>query len=333
MSTSRSVYLILGGVLFVIQACAVDEPEIEVAELSQALVIPNGVKLNGVKLNGVNLNGVKLNGVNLNGVNLNGVNLNGTLLHGVLSSDGSELSGEGFVGTDMEVVLEDGSESVVRVQHMQESTEIPGFHYYLVEYNNGTDWVNICDVNSWAVPFEGTWNEYGDHIIDGTSFSFACQGTAVAKCAEWGYHLWETATECLNGVECKEQPLADFHQACTRMVRADYCGDGVPHTENGTAIDIWDALDIMTETPDSDLQAEAEWGVDGARCIRKTRWREIGGNQAFGYIMANCPERWVGNSSYDPCFESESDFHTENGYYWPTWMRSILRNTSGDNVR
>ena len=31
-----------------------------------------------------------------------------------------------------------------------------------------------------------------------------------------------------------------LHEACVRMVRADYCGDGRSHTVDGMAIDVWD---------------------------------------------------------------------------------------------
>ena len=36
--------------------------------------------------------------------------------------------------------------------------------------------------------------------------------------------------------------LASYHQACTRMARADYCGDGTSHTQDGTWIEYYDKL-------------------------------------------------------------------------------------------
>lgn len=34
----------------------------------------------------------------------------------------------------------------------------------------------------------------------------------------------------------------DYHQVCTRMVCADYCGNGIGHTQNSTPIDVYDRL-------------------------------------------------------------------------------------------
>jgi len=48
-----------------------------------------------------------------------------------------------------------------------------------------------------------------------------------------GYKPWKV----VNG-----QSLWAYHQACTRMMRADYCGDGRPHTREGTPIYIDDRL-------------------------------------------------------------------------------------------
>ena len=50
---------------------------------------------------------------------------------------------------------------------------------------------------------------------------------------ELGYKPWKT----VGGVS-----LRDHHQTCTRVLRADYCGNGVSHTQDGTLINIWDTL-------------------------------------------------------------------------------------------
>ena len=54
-------------------------------------------------------------------------------------------------------------------------------------------------------------------------------GGAIAKCVLWGYRPWAT----YNGT-----PLAQYHQACTRMVRADYCGTGTSYTVTGNRISV-----------------------------------------------------------------------------------------------
>ena len=54
------------------------------------------------------------------------------------------------------------------------------------------------------------------------------------------------------------------------MVRADYCGDGVPHTVNGTLVDVYDRLSPTIQTQATadhpEWGVEAEWGPDGALC-------------------------------------------------------------------
>ena len=46
-----------------------------------------------------------------------------------------------------------------------------------------------------------------------------------------------------NDKRCPAILLKDHHQACTRMIRADYCGDGKAWTVEGTVPDIFDYLD------------------------------------------------------------------------------------------
>jgi hypothetical protein len=63
-----------------------------------------------------------------------------------------------------------------------------------------------------------------------------------------------------------------------RMARADYAGDGVGHTRNGTLIDLSDRLGIQRpgdDPPGRVLAFEAAWGPDGAVCVRHTRILEL----------------------------------------------------------
>ena len=98
---------------------------------------------------------------------------------------------------------------------------------------------------------------------------FGCTSGVVAKCVRWGYRPWES----VNGTA-----LFDYHQACTRMARADYCGDGISQTENGTLIDLYDDLGIQVQAPldlTSPLVFEAAWTPWGAYCIAKDRWLKL----------------------------------------------------------
>ena len=100
-------------------------------------------------------------------------------------------------------------------------------------------------------------------------FTITCTSGAIGKCIRIGYKPWG---------ERKGQSLWDYHQACVRMLRADYGGDGVGHTRDGTTIDPFDQLGIQSFEPDPHgpkLEFEAAWGPDGAVCVRRTRIPEL----------------------------------------------------------
>ncbi|WP_438016030.1 ADYC domain-containing protein [Sorangium sp. So ce315] len=301
-----------------------EDAEEAVAESALALQALNNLTLNGTYLNGIQLNGVRFNGVRFNGVRFNGVSLAATTLVGTRGTDGQPVRGADFIGVDIEGVLEDLSATTVRITNVVERN---GLSYYTVKHRAGGVWVNICGEGVEAIPVRGTWDAAtGAYSDDGSSFTFGCQGAAIGKCAEWGYHGGAPQAEC-NGSVCEGRDLSYLHQACVRLVRADYCGDGVPHTRLGTAIDIWDALGIQTETQASGMSLEAEWTVDGAACVRHTRWRRLGASDPDrDYIMTHCPERWAGD---DPsCGGASSTFHKANGFATPLGQRRLLRNAS-----
>ena len=86
---------------------------------------------------------------------------------------------------------------------------------------------------------------------------------ALGKCVIWGYRPWATATRCQDQ-SCSTVSLADYHQACTHLVRADYCGNGVPYTVNGTLIDIFDDLTPPIQARAGSWGLEARWTPSGA---------------------------------------------------------------------
>jgi hypothetical protein len=80
---------------------------------------------------------------------------------------------------------------------------------------------------------------------------------------------------------------ADMFLACIRMERADYCGDGHPHTVSGTRVVAYDAADPMTAAECRDGQCfEATWSKDGVVCLARTRW------QGLGMTAAQCQEQF-----------------------------------------
>lgn len=253
---------------------------------SDALTTANGSNLNGSNLNGSNLNGSNLNGSNLNGqalgtilssVNLAGVKLNGKTFNARLDgtvfvgTDGSStVQGLGFLQSEFQGNVADGSTVRLRVVDIQTATNGDAEVWnYSVEYrdNSQNAWFSICKNDAGptpAIPVSGRWNHEqgvpggGAKIADATVFTFACVGTsAVAKCVSpIGYKPWKT----VNGTS-----IDPHHQACVRLIRADYCGDGVSHTTDGQWVNLYDGVGIQQDT--EEWVIESEWDENGARCF------------------------------------------------------------------
>lgn len=59
------------------------------------------------------------------------------------------------------------------------------------------------------------------------------------------------------------------------MLRADYCGNGIVHTREGTPIEIYDRLNIQQLTENSNPQFEAAWSSEGAIRVSRTRYANM----------------------------------------------------------
>jgi hypothetical protein len=266
--------------------------EADLGEVSSASTVTNGQNLNGQNLNGQNLNGQNLNGQNLNGQNLNGQNLNGpdsgtftiwTSLEGVklggMVLDSTRLSatvftgtkgssvrtGRDLIGADLTAMRGDGRAVPLRLRDIVSPPAGSTIWRYLVDYREDDGaWYPLCN-GSAAIPLEGIWDHRqgvtggGAHISDPTKFTFACEGRgALGKCVSMGYEPWSSSDGVL---------LAKHHQACVRLLRGDYCGDGTPYTTDGSWVNVYDALGVQVDT--EDWVFEAEWDASGARCFSK----------------------------------------------------------------
>jgi hypothetical protein len=249
-------------------------------ELNAAVI--NGWTLNGWTLNGSSLNGWTLNGWTLNGWTLNGVALAGTVFSGTQKIDGVNVhrSGLDFIGSTLYLVHDD-QQYTIRIDDIHTDPAHPDsdVYFYAISAEDPEDgtWSSLClDKNGQpteAIPLANHWDAVtGDRIDAPDTVTFACRGAVLAKCVEWGYRPWASATSCKKGdKQCTSVSLADHHQACTRMARADYCGEGNPHTINDTPIDIIDHLSPRIQSESTagieGWAVEAEWGPDGALCI------------------------------------------------------------------
>ncbi len=268
-SLGRLSLLLVGSLA--LPACSLGQLEDDVGTDQSEIISGNGRSLNGVSLNGRSLNGRSLNGRSLNGVSLNGVSLNGSEL-GAITADGQPVSGTGLVGATMAGQLSDGGTLPLRIDSAA-SLAAPSSDVwaYGVSFLADEIWNPLCGVDQdgvpiLAIPLSGTW-DYGSGVTGGGSWSassssitFGCRGTALAKCVEFGYRPWSTTAGTL---------LRDHHQACTRMLRADYCGDGMSWTANGTPINLYDNLGIQAD--EASWLVDAEWTASGAVCTNHIR--------------------------------------------------------------
>ncbi|WAS97832.1 ADYC domain-containing protein [Nannocystis punicea] len=255
--------------------------------------VMNGQQFNGMRMNGINLNGMRMNNWSLNGINLNGINLNGSSFSATQIVDGSpvQVSGDDLVGSLL--TLEGAGETyVLRFDDIYLDPADPDgdvwFYDISVQDVAESTWSSLCyDHNgqpTQAIAIGNWWDgTTGDRVDDAGVVTFACRDAVLAKCVEWGYRPWATVA----GVS-----LADHHQACTRLARADYCGDGTPHTFTGTPIDVFDALSPAIQSPVTlTLQnwgIEAEWGPDGAVCVGEQRRLKMLDDAGITYEYPTC---------------------------------------------
>jgi hypothetical protein len=245
---------------------------------SSQLVSLNGRKPNGPVLNGRKPNGTALDGLNVVSVSLSGATLAGGLLSGVSLSKSSfsattllrkALSGTGLAGAVFTANLSDGTTLPLTIDSVAllpaPNNDLYG---YGVSYKTASGTQALCGREPdgsavLAVPVSGTFNYAqgvpggGSYTATTSSFTFACRHYAIAKCMEFGYAPWKTRSG---------SSLQNAWVACTRMLRADYCGDGTSNTVDGTVIDVYDRYGIQTVSVPS-WPVEAEWNAAGAVCL------------------------------------------------------------------
>ncbi|QRK11263.1 hypothetical protein JQX13_15005 [Archangium violaceum] len=205
---------------------------------------------------------------------------------------GSSQTATSLVGTVLRGTSSQGKPVEVALCGAEPSPTDPDVVWYRIEAWNpvAQEWENPCAAigtvsDPRALAVSGVWDASGAHHDVPGKFTLACETGVISKCISWGYKPWAS----WNG-----QSLAELHQACTRMARADYCGNGQSHTREGTVIDIYDGLGVLSRTTESSASwepsratFEAAWAPDGATCLSRTR-----DGQAMEKILQECPERF-----------------------------------------
>jgi hypothetical protein len=228
----------------------------------------------------------------------------------------------GVVGAVLEGAASDGTPVEVAICGAEPAADDREMVWYRLEYWNAVSqqWANPC-VATGRVPdpralaIGGAWDARGAHRDVAGKITFACENGAITKCVRWGYKPWASQ----NG-----KPLAETHQACTRMARADYCGNGQSHTREETAIDMYDHLGVLARateaTGDWDparASFEAAWSPDGAHCMARTR-----DGRAIKGVLAECPERFRTGAAVDLGQGDSCTVHRADGSPGPALLRN-----------
>jgi hypothetical protein len=285
-----------------------------------------GTEMQGTEMQGTEMQGTEMQGMAMQGMRFGDATLSGDALQHVRVERGevvaergsTTLRGTALVGAHFHAEVRNLAVSppVAAVLEYRVTAIAPELSQYDPTYTGHTflytleQWVD--DSGSWqpacpadtdgrrvAIPLAAIWDEHGDRIESSTLFTFGCTTGVIAKCYRWGYRPWVTGYG----------DLTAMHWTCTRLARADYCGIGVPHTRNGTTINVWDTLPApgpiqrrggllpplgMTQRDGGLLSPlvmlfEAGWDTGGAVCLSHSRWLADDGLE----LAELCPDRLV----------------------------------------
>jgi hypothetical protein len=220
----------------------------------------------------------------------------GTIFRATLS-DGTIKQGGDLVGMVLDFV-KDGVPVRVRIDGVKPDPSDKTGKVFLHDFRLVDTGEPLCeaapDGQRTGFPLAGRATA-DNRIVAGSpgDFELICAGGAFGKCVRWGYHPWETTAD--------GRPMRDYYDACVRMVRADYCGDGRGWTRTGMAIDVFDDLGIQTaeSRADASFSFEAGWTPAGATCVAHTRVPE---NLTLDRLKSICPRL----PSSAPCDEEHA---------------------------
>lgn len=192
----------------------------------------------------------------------------------VVSSATGPLPGTALDGAILDLDLETGGHAAVRIDRSLVDPGIPEgdvILYDLSVEDAAGQWRPVCAPEADGAP----------HAIlqpgpDGR-IAIYCTAGALGKCIRFGYRPW---------AERAGVALAPYWEACVRMVRADYCGNGQPTTRDNMLIDLYDDIGIQTRADAPGLSFEAAWGAHGAVCVAHPRVPQKAPPSA---ITATCP--------------------------------------------
>jgi hypothetical protein len=244
------------------------------SEIDLTEVAHDGVRLVRVLVVGPNATWIELDRVEFHGPQQQLRGVKGTTFY----------TGAALVDSKWELKLISGSTQTPASMWITDYEEAePGelrytFHYY---DQNGAP-VPMCDPDPQgdvaAVPIKdihvnGTTGDIGPRA---NTLYLACTSGAVGKAVNWGYKPWERTQ--------------DEFEVAVRMIRADYCYDGVSWTVPGTSVAIADKWAINA-FPNPTNPTEALWGLSGLHCLASPRNALYPREQVTcgGQVLPDCP--------------------------------------------
>ena len=207
----------------------------------------------------------------------------GTLFRAVLS-DGTFKEGRDLVGTVLDFV-KGGVRVRIRIASVEPDPADKTGKVFLHDFRLADTDEPLCDAapdgQRTGFPLAGRATT-DNRIVPGGpgDFELICAGGALGKCVRWGYHPWETGAG--------GRSMRAYYDACVRMVRGDYCGDGRGWTRTGMTIDLFDDIGIQAAESRADptFSFEAGWTPAGAVCVAHTRVPE---NITVEQLRSLCP--------------------------------------------
>jgi hypothetical protein len=117
----------------------------------------------------------------------------------------------------------------------------------------------------------GAWHDTPDTV------TLSCDAEGNAPDVEQFDIADGAITKCVRTMKLDPAKLEEAFLACIRMIRADYCGDGMPRTLRDTNVGVATPNDPMTPGECGDQRCfEASWSRDGAVCVAHVRWAGAG---------------------------------------------------------
>jgi hypothetical protein len=191
----------------------------------------------------------------------------------LVGANGAPVPQEALPGTILALGDGSGRRRAIRVDAVESDARDPAGEimlYALSEQDPSGAWRNIClpdrEGRRLGFPLAGRFTADGRYELAPGKLLITCTGGAEGKCVRFGYKPWRHAPD--------GTPLLPYYQACVRLVRADYAGDGRGTTRNGQPIDIYDSLGLQEPANDAAYEFEAGFGPLGAVCVRHVRVKE-----------------------------------------------------------